>query len=270
MRTMALMALAIASSLSAAAFADDAPAKVSSPPPEQRLAPLQVQVEKSKVDLTAHRLELKMSRQASKVTIKVLGDSGAVLADESHDFSDRAAGSTLVVTWSPSSDEPVAKIEVYGWDAFGYYAGVAIVPWSVTIPHEDVKFKTNSAQIDEAEKPKLEKSYELVTEVLGKHKNLGQVVLFIAGHTDTVGTDAHNFRLSLARAQSIAQWFRKRGLSIPIAYEGFGETALLVKTADEVDEARNRRADYILAVDEPALKTSGFRPGWKRMKSETP
>lgn len=265
MRTLPSVALATVLCLPIAAIAQDGPPKAPASQPQQ-LAPLQVQVEKSKVDLKAHRLELRMSREASKVTIKVEGDSGAILADESHDFSGRPAGSTLIVSWSPSSDEPVAKIEVFGWDAFGYYAGVAIVPWSVSIPHEEVNFRTNSAQIDNAEKEKLEKSYALVTEALGRHRNLGQVVLFIVGHTDTVGSDAHNFRLSLARAQSIAQWFRGRGLTIPIAYEGVGETALLIKTADEVDEPKNRRADYILAVDEPALKTSGFRPAWKRVK----
>jgi len=266
MRTSLCVTLAAALFVPAAALAEDMPQKVSQPRSEQKLPPLQVQVDKSKVDLKAHRLELVMSRQASKVTIKVQGDSGAILADESHDFSGRAPGVPLVVCWSPSSDEPVAKIEVFGWDAYGYYAGVAIVPWSVAIPHEEVNFRTNSAQIDASEKGKLEKSYELVTEALEKHKNLGQVVLFIVGHTDTVGTDEHNFRLSLARAQSIARWFRGRGLTIPVAYEGVGETALLVKTADDVDEPRNRRADYILAVDEPALKTTGFRPVWKRVK----
>jgi hypothetical protein len=54
-------------------------------------------------------------------------------------------------------------------------------------------------------------------------------------------------------------------LKIPIAFEGFGESALLVKTADEVDEPRNRRADYILSVEEPVFKSSGFRPSWSRV-----
>jgi outer membrane protein OmpA-like peptidoglycan-associated protein len=265
MRKSPWVTLAVALCLSTAAFADDAAQKVHQPPPEQ-LPPLRVQVEKSRVDLKAHRLELTMSRQPSKVTIKVQGDSGAILADESHDFSGSVAGGTLVFTWSPSSDEPVAKIEVFGWDAYGYYAGVAVVPWSVSIPHEELNFRTDSAEIDASERPKLEKSYVLVTETIGKHKNIGQAVLFIAGHTDTVGTNEHNFRLSLARAQSIANWFRRRGLTIPIAYEGFGKTSLLVKTADDVDEPRNRRVDYILAVDEPTLKTTGFRAGWKRVK----
>jgi len=36
------------------------------------------------------------------------------------------------------------------------------------------------------------------------------------------------------------------------------------RSSDEVDEPRNRRVDYILSIDEPTFKTSGFRPAWKR------
>jgi hypothetical protein len=52
---------------------------------------------------------------------------------------------------------------------------------------------------------------------------------------------------------------------IPIAFEGFGETALLVPTPDETDEPRNRRADYIIADEPPPVKSTGFRLGWKHV-----
>ncbi|HEY8923491.1 MAG TPA: OmpA family protein, partial [Polyangia bacterium] len=65
--------------------------------------------------------------------------------------------------------------------------------------------------------------------------------------------------------QSISRWFKGHGLRIPVAYEGFGESALAVQTADNVDEIRNRRVDYILSIDEPALRATGFRPSWKRL-----
>jgi outer membrane protein OmpA-like peptidoglycan-associated protein len=81
-----------------------------------------------------------------------------------------------------------------------------------------------------------------------------------------VGDGAYNMKLSRERARSIAGWFRKRGTHIPIAFEGFGETALAVSTADGVDEPRNRRVDYILSMDEPTMTTTGFRPAWKRVK----
>jgi outer membrane protein OmpA-like peptidoglycan-associated protein len=231
------------------------------PPPASKL---EVTIDKSKVDLKEHRLEVRMNHVASKVTIKVYDESKAVLADQEHEFAGAAPGSALVVTWSPSTDAPVGRIEVFGYDADGAYKGIAITPWSVSIPHEEVNFRRDSADIDDPEKPKLEASFGKVTEAIVTHKDLGRISLFIAGHTDAVGTSAYNLQLSRARAQAIAGWFRKRGLKIPIAYEGFGESALLVKTADEVDEPRNRRVDYILSIDEPAFKTSGFRPAWKR------
>src|SRR5258706_411004 len=83
--------------------------------------------------------------------------------------------------------------------------------------------------IDDSEKPKLEASFVKVTEVIAAYKGPGKPTLFIAGHTDTVGAAAYNAQLSRARAQSIASWFRHRGLKIGIAFEGFGESALLVK-----------------------------------------
>ena len=49
---------------------------------------------------------------------------------------------------------PVGKIEVWGHDAHGYYAGVRIVPWSLSIPHEEVNFTTDSADIRKSEEPK--------------------------------------------------------------------------------------------------------------------
>jgi len=230
----------------------------------ERATRLDVIIDKSKVDLKEHRLEVKMNHVAAKVTIKVFDESGAVLANQEHEFAGVAAGSPLVVTWSPSSDAVVGRIEVFGYDEDGAYKGIAITPWAISIPHEEVNFRRDSADIDDPEKPKLEASFAKVAEAILSHKDLGRISLFIAGHTDSVGTAAYNLQLSRARAQAIAGWFRKRGLKIPIAYEGFGESALLVKTADEVDEPRNRRVDYILSIDEPAFKTSGFRPAWKR------
>jgi len=247
--------------------ASPAPSASTSPSPPSGAharVPLDLVIDKSKVDLAEHHLEVRASRDLERVTIKVVGDSGAVLADDSRDLAPQPAGKPLVVGWSPSSDEPVARIEVFVYDVDGYYKGIAITPWTVFVPHEDVAFQFDSARIEESERPKLEASFTRVTQALATHPQL-RVALFVAGHTDTVGEAGYNLRLSRQRAQAIARWFRQRGLKIPIAYEGFGESALLVKTADEVDEPRNRRVDYILSVEEPVLKASGFRPSWNRV-----
>jgi outer membrane protein OmpA-like peptidoglycan-associated protein len=258
MRTLRLVIQTLAL-LVAAAFAPAAHAGAS---------PLQVQVEKSKVDLKQHRLEVKMSHPAGKVHIKVVGESGATLADEEQDFTGRPGGTPLTVTWSPSSDEGVATIDVRAFDSTGRWVGVQISPWFVAIPHEDVNFKTDQSSIEESETPKLEAAFAKLNEVLAKDAAHGRqhpgITLFIAGHTDTVGNAGYNLKLSQARARSIAAWFRKRGVKMPIAYEGFGETALAVKTADSIEEAKNRRVDYILS-DDPPRYGGGFAPSWKRV-----
>jgi outer membrane protein OmpA-like peptidoglycan-associated protein len=229
---------------------------------------LKVQVDKTKVDMKAHRLEVKMSRPAGKVKITVYGESNAVLADDEQDFTGRAGGTPLIVTWTPSSDEPVGKIAVRAYDAQGNWVGVEIAPWFVNIPHDDVNFKTDSAEIDAPEVPKVEAAFAKIEEALAKDSAAGRmhagITLYIAGHTDTVGNPTHNFKLSQDRARSIAAWFRKRGVKIPISYEGFGETSLAVKTADSIDEVKNRRADYILSDGAPTLSTT-FRASWKRI-----
>jgi outer membrane protein OmpA-like peptidoglycan-associated protein len=231
-------------------------------------ATLKVAVDKAKVDLKAHRLEVKMSRPAGKVKITVYGESNAVLADDEQDFSGRAGGTPLIVTWTPASDEPVGKIELRAYDAQGNWVGVELAPWFVNIPHDDVNFRTDSSEIDAAEVPKVDAAFAKITEALAKDTASGRmhagITLYIAGHTDTVGSPTHNFKLSQDRARSIAAWFRKRGVKIPISYEGFGETSLAVKTADNVDEIRNRRADYILSDGPPTLSNT-FHASWKRI-----
>ena len=243
-----------------------APAEDAGAPEAGAQAPLALDIDKSKVDLKAHKLEAKANRELTKIDLKVLGETGTVLAQQEHPFAGIAAGTVLELTWTPSSEEVVARIELTAHDTQGHWVGVALIPWSVSIPHQDVTFKTASAEIADTERAKLEASYTKISEVLAAHQDLGTITLFIAGHTDTVGRSEDNLRLSLRRAEAIASWFRKRGMTLPIAYEGFGESSLLVNTRDNTNEPRNRRVDYILALDAPTLKTTGgFKASWKKM-----
>ena len=168
--------------------------------------------------------------------------------------------------WSPVPRAEIEKVEFRITAKDGAYRAVMLTPWSVNIDHKEVEFDTNKAVIRPSEVASLEESLDKIKAVLAKveGKDLGPITLFIAGHTDTRGSSEHNMTLSRDRAQSIAAWFQKKGLCIPIAFEGFGETALKKLTADEVDEQANRRVDYILAVEPPTIK-KGATPVWKTM-----
>jgi outer membrane protein OmpA-like peptidoglycan-associated protein len=239
-----------------------APALAAEPRSGDRFgAKLQMLVDRSKVDLERHRLEVTLNRPVSRIELKVLGENKEVLAQET--FNPRGSpGEPIVIRWSQSGNAPIARIELYGHDTEDNWVGVAIVPWSVKIPHEEVHFDTDKANILPSEVPKLKDSLERLRAAIERYKDLGKIQLFIAGHTDTVGAPAYNMDLSRRRAQAIAGWFLKNGVTIPVAFEGFGETAPLVETKDEVDEPRNRRVDYILAVEPPSLK-KGRNPVWK-------
>lgn len=232
--------------------------------PRSQAEGLRLYVDLAKVNVAEHRLEVRASRDVNRITLRVTGESGAPLADEERELS-LSAGTAIALSWAPSSDEPVLRIDIRAFSPDGSNYTATITPWSLSIPHEEVNFKTDSAQIGESERPKLEASFGKVSEALARHPEIRGVMLFIAGHTDTVGEAGYNLRLSRQRAQAIARWFRQRGLRIPIGFEGFGESALLVKTADEVDEPRNRRVDYILSVNEPTFKSSGAHPTWSRV-----
>jgi outer membrane protein OmpA-like peptidoglycan-associated protein len=223
---------------------------------------LELTVDRAKVDLEAHKLEVKLTRAACKVVFKVVGESGKTLAEDAQAFNGAPAGTTLAVSWSPSGAEPVMRIEVWGHDTDGNFTGVAISPWSVALAHEEVNFETDSDVIRPSEAPKLEASLGEINKILGKVQDK-KPSLFIKGHTDTVGPPEHNLELSRRRARSIATWLRAHGLKIAIAYEGFGEHTPLVKTPDETAEPRNRRIDYFLSFDPPALPTGSVAFSWK-------
>jgi len=69
----------------------------------------------------------------------------------------------------------------------------------------------------------------------------------VNGHTDTSGSPRHNQGLSERRAASVAAELVRLGVPRgEIVTRGFGQTQLLVATADNVREPQNRRVEIIL------------------------
>ena len=68
----------------------------------------------------------------------------------------------------------------------------------------------------------------------------------VTGHTDTVGSDAYNMRLSRRRAESVAAQLEKDGIpSSEIEIVARGKRDLLVPTGDGVREPQNRRVQIV-------------------------
>ena len=75
----------------------------------------------------------------------------------------------------------------------------------------------------------------------------GFVSILVTGHTDTVGSNKYNERLSEMRASAVKKALEAQGIpAAGISASGKGETELNVQTADREIEPRNRRAEINL------------------------
>ncbi|HMA97524.1 MAG TPA: OmpA family protein [Polyangiaceae bacterium] len=221
---------------------------------------LTLSVDRKTVSLEEGHLRANMDGPICGLSLRITRKDGLPTIEKSF----RYTAPEREMRWNPVPRDQIEKIEIRVSSKDGGYQSVFLIPWSVSIDHEEVQFDTNKAIIRDSEVTSLNDSLAKINDILAlvEDKGLGTITLFIAGHTDTQGSNEHNMTLSRNRAQAIAAWFLKRGLCIPIAFEGFGETALKKLTADNVDEQANRRVDYILSVEAPTIK-KGSAPAWK-------
>lgn len=69
----------------------------------------------------------------------------------------------------------------------------------------------------------------------------------VEGHTDSVGSDAYNLRLSERRAQTVADELVKDGISRSrLSTKGYGESRPVADNTTAAGKARNRRVELIV------------------------
>lgn len=87
-------------------------------------------------------------------------------------------------------------------------------------------------------------SAALIPGVLDTVRRRGQAVVSVTGHTDTLGDERLNDRLSSERAEAIVKLLKANGLkAIELVVSSHGKRNLLVKTPDNTAEPRNRRVE---------------------------
>jgi peptidoglycan-associated lipoprotein len=87
-------------------------------------------------------------------------------------------------------------------------------------------------------------SVKEIPNIIAEIKRRPAADISVIGHTDTVGDDKVNAKLSLQRAKSVAAMFSAVQLNPErITVDSHGEKNLLVPTPDNTDEAKNRRVE---------------------------
>ena len=228
-------------------------------------APIKVTYDIEHLDLAKRVLQFKVSRPAGSAELTVIGDDGKELGSATVTYAKEPADTWLPITWKQPSGTNVMMLKLRVVTADGLASNVELIPWSVSIDHEDVNFATDSPVVESGESGKLDASVTKIAEVVKRSEKFMKMTLYVAGHTDTVGPNVKNRKLSLDRARAIAAYFRKQGIKLPIAFAGFGEEVLKVKTADSTDERKNRRADYVIG---PSAGPPPFKGPYLKAKAE--
>jgi len=146
-------------------------------------------------------------------------------------------------------DRPYAAAELTWADPWTYRASAAEVESTfgttmASLParaaYYTLYFVEGSGELTAESKPLFERVFTDVSQ-----RPVPDVV--VVGHTDTLGTDALNDTLALERAETIRAALASRGIAPEnIVAIGRGKRELLVPTADNVAEPRNRRVEIIV------------------------
>jgi len=185
----------------------------------------------------------------------------------------------LLLTVSCSSTKALIVLlldenSAHGAVAIGEGAGAAVLDTPMTAARVDTRGRVEKVDMTQAEvernfaealaalPPKpisftlyfeegstvvLKDSKNTLLELFAEVAKRQAVEVQVTGHTDTLGKESDNDRLSEERAQAIREMLIAQGLkSNFIRAVGRGERELLIPTPDNVREPRNRRVEIIV------------------------
>jgi len=105
---------------------------------------------------------------------------------------------------------------------------------------EAITFAFNSSTLNQ-------RAYGVLDRVADTLREYDQTMIEVAGHTDSIGSDAYNDKLSRERAQSVANYLTGRGISGQrLIITGAGERYPIASNDTEAGRAENRRVEMTI------------------------
>jgi OOP family OmpA-OmpF porin len=104
---------------------------------------------------------------------------------------------------------------------------------------QQIHFATGKATI-------LKDSWPILDAVDGVLRDMPKVSLEVQGHTDNVGDNAYNMKLSQARADAVRKYMTSHGVAATrLVSKGYGPTQPIVPNSSDANRALNRRVQFI-------------------------
>ena len=125
----------------------------------------------------------------------------------------------------------------------------------VTLNENTVNFDFNSSNLTSTARANLDK---LVTVL----RNNPDTNINIYGHTDSVGTDDVNLRISAQRAAAVKNYFAAQGISSSRLFtEGLGEGSPVASNDTDAGRAQNRRVEFAITANEKMIQDAAQYAG---------
>ena len=96
---------------------------------------------------------------------------------------------------------------------------------------------------------------ERLTDLASKLKGMNLEVVIAVGHTDSVGTDSYNQKLSIRRAEAVKAFLTGQGIEANRVYtEGKGEKQPVADNKTDAGRAKNRRVEIEVVGTRTVMK----------------
>jgi outer membrane protein OmpA-like peptidoglycan-associated protein len=116
----------------------------------------------------------------------------------------------------------------------------------------DVLFDFNKASLKPGAREKLSKLAGILLAYPGGYR------IEIEGHTDAIGSEDYNLKLSQARAESVCEYLKQSSIAANriIAVRGFGKSKPVASNDTDAGRQVNRRVEIIIGDDDPTQSQS--------------
>ncbi len=121
-----------------------------------------------------------------------------------------------------------------------YQKNIALQPVTLnaSVTLKNIQFQFNSYQLEPVSLIELNKLIELMNDNAA-------IKIQISGHTDNIGNDAANLKLSANRAKAVVDYLVSKGMDAKrLTYKGFGATKPVSDNTTEEGRAINRRTEF--------------------------
>ncbi|MCX7820991.1 MAG: OmpA family protein [Brevinematales bacterium] len=125
---------------------------------------------------------------------------------------------------------------------------VASIPTDILVEKIDrgYKIRINNIEFEFNKYEIMPKSIPILKRLVQILRKYPDYEIEIHGHTDNIGSESYNLKLSRQRAESVYNFLKKEGISNRMTSKGFGFKHPLADNNSEEGRRKNRRVEFIL------------------------